>query len=369
MSVIPQVYNQGTGLIGSTTEGNVIPKSVDTLIVESSFTSLGNSNFAGPVLMNSTLDINGAVTVNGSVAVSGALILDTLEVENATVNQDLTVHDTTTLKGDTTIETNLTIQGQVLGSLTTFANDLKVMGNLDIGGTTIGDGNVTIDGTLDVNEDCVCHKDLDVVQALGVTGLTTVGNIVAGGTLGVTGLTTVDNIVAGGTLGVTGLTSAHDIHCHNLTASVHIDSDSCTVTNQLQSGSVIVNDNATVAGKIGQSSSTWFQLPTATGSLNQVLSKGTGDLTVWKDDAVVNDYVSYSTSSNNFENNTSGTTATIDQAKISVLEVDILKFNNYYWKLPLGPVTDQYVMRYDATGASGLTAADPFILIWASAQP
>ena len=49
MSVIPQVYNQGTGLIGSTTEGNALPGTVNDLIVENSLTVLGDSSFAGEV--------------------------------------------------------------------------------------------------------------------------------------------------------------------------------------------------------------------------------------------------------------------------------------------------------------------------------
>ena len=82
MSVMPQVYNQGTGLIGPTTEGNALPDTVNDLIVENSLTVLGDSSFAGEVTINNDLIVNGTTTI------------EALAVNGNTTTGNLTIGDT-----------------------------------------------------------------------------------------------------------------------------------------------------------------------------------------------------------------------------------------------------------------------------------
>ena len=76
MSIIPQIYNQGTGLIGSTTEGNNLPDTVTDLIVENTLTVLGDSTFNGEVEINNNLNVTGTVD-------SGSVITQTIGSSNA----------------------------------------------------------------------------------------------------------------------------------------------------------------------------------------------------------------------------------------------------------------------------------------------
>ena len=64
MSVIPQVYNQGTGLIGSTTDGATIPNTVEDLIVQNTLTVLGVSDFVGQTTFTATVNIDGQLVYN-----------------------------------------------------------------------------------------------------------------------------------------------------------------------------------------------------------------------------------------------------------------------------------------------------------------
>ena len=86
MSVIPQVYNQGTGLIGSTTEGQSLPSSVQDLVVQNTLTVLGTS------------ELNDTVTCNADVNVQGTLTVPIIDVQTINI-EELTVVDTLTVQG------------------------------------------------------------------------------------------------------------------------------------------------------------------------------------------------------------------------------------------------------------------------------
>ena len=90
MSIIPQIYNQGTGLIGSTTEGNNLPDSVTDLIVENTLTVLGDSTFNGLVTINNNLDVNGIITAQSIVANNISRKLQTLILPYTVVSNDVT---------------------------------------------------------------------------------------------------------------------------------------------------------------------------------------------------------------------------------------------------------------------------------------
>lgn len=62
MSVIPQAYNQGTGLVGSVTDIGTLPETVQNLIVEQTLTVLGTTELNGDVQCNSNVTVNGILT-------------------------------------------------------------------------------------------------------------------------------------------------------------------------------------------------------------------------------------------------------------------------------------------------------------------
>jgi hypothetical protein len=93
MSVMPQVYNQGTGLIGPTTEGNALPDTVNDLIVENSLTVLGDSSFAGEVTINNDLIVNGTTTIE-ALAVNGNTTTGNLTIGDK-LNGGVVIGDTT----------------------------------------------------------------------------------------------------------------------------------------------------------------------------------------------------------------------------------------------------------------------------------
>ena len=75
MSVIPTVYNQGTGLIGSTTSGAAIPSNIDDLIINDTLLVGGEATFNGAVTVNNTLSVTGTISFQ-DVTVQGTFILE-----------------------------------------------------------------------------------------------------------------------------------------------------------------------------------------------------------------------------------------------------------------------------------------------------
>ena len=84
MSVIPQVYNQGTGLIGSATEGNTVPENVQNLVVDETLTVLGTTTLNGDVQCNSNVDIAGTLSVQN-------IDVQQVTIDDVTIDNDLTV--------------------------------------------------------------------------------------------------------------------------------------------------------------------------------------------------------------------------------------------------------------------------------------
>lgn len=91
----------------------------------------------------------------------------------------------------------------------------------------------------------------------------------------------------------------------NLKGDVLMEQD-VTVLQQTNLNSLNVNNNA-VLNSVGSSGNTQFSLPSSTGTNNQVLSilddQASPQTTEWRDDNVINDYVSYDTTSNKLQNN------------------------------------------------------------------
>lgn len=116
MSVIPQIYNQGTGLIGSTTEGNNLPDTVNDLIVQNTLTVLGNSTFNGLVTINNNLDVNGIISAQSIVANNISRKLQTLIVPYTVVSNSVTPQT-------------------VLGTGTQVIGNSQIPNNLQIGDT------------------------------------------------------------------------------------------------------------------------------------------------------------------------------------------------------------------------------------------
>jgi hypothetical protein len=117
MSVIPTIYNQGTGLIGSATEGASIPSTVEDLVVQNTLTVIGTTNLVADVTCDATLT---AETLAATTLQVDDVIIDDLFVQNATVQDTATVETLITqeLGGSNTttfsLPVNIGTDGQVL---------------------------------------------------------------------------------------------------------------------------------------------------------------------------------------------------------------------------------------------------------------
>lgn len=139
MSVIPTVYNQGTGLIGSTTGGAAIPSNIDDLIINNTLLVGGEATFNGVVTVNNTLTVTGAITF-----------------------QDVTVQGTFILEGKTPTQLAFyTTGGELTGTADmTYSNGVTTLTNVTV------TNNVTVDGTMTAN---VVSADELRIQPIDVT--------------------------------------------------------------------------------------------------------------------------------------------------------------------------------------------------------
>ena len=121
MSVIPTVYNQGTGLIGSTTSGAAIPSNIDDLIVNDTLLVGGEATFNGAVTINNTLTVSGVLTFQ-DVTVQGTFILEgktPTQLAFYTTGGELTGTADMTYSGGVTTMTNVTVTSALsFGALT-----------------------------------------------------------------------------------------------------------------------------------------------------------------------------------------------------------------------------------------------------------
>ena len=157
MSIIPQIYNQGTGLIGSTTEGNNLPDTVNDLIVQNTLTVLGDSTFNGQVEINNDLDVTG--TVDSGSVITQALGSSTAETfslpdVNGTNDQVLSITDETT--NPITTEWVDATSDNFVSYNTTFnnlQNNLNQASPVDITELNLGTTDGTAQGELSVNRE------------------------------------------------------------------------------------------------------------------------------------------------------------------------------------------------------------------------
>lgn len=176
MSIIPQIYNQGTGLIGSTTEGNNLPDTVADLIVENTLTVLGQSTFNGLVEINNDLDVNGIITAQSIVANNisrklQTLILPYTVVSNAITPQTLLGTGTQVI-GNNQIPNNLQI-GDTF-TITSSGQQLNINNGLAIFNIQFGNGTAivqqsSIDATLGTNETGFNLNLTFTILSVGVT--------------------------------------------------------------------------------------------------------------------------------------------------------------------------------------------------------
>jgi hypothetical protein len=111
MSVIPTVYNQGTGLIGSTTSGAAIPSNIDDLIINDTLLVGGEATFNGAVTVNNSLTVSGGITFQ-DVTVQGTFILEgktPTQLAFYTTGGELTGTADMTYSGGITTLTNVTV--------------------------------------------------------------------------------------------------------------------------------------------------------------------------------------------------------------------------------------------------------------------
>lgn len=167
MSVIPTVYNQGTGLIGSSTGGAAIPSNVDDLIINDALLVGGEATF------------NGAVTVNNSLSVTGTITF-----------QDITVQGTFILEGKTPTQLAFyTTGGELTGTadmtynngVTTLTN-VTVVNDLLFGALQKTDGNYYNVALFDTNRVCVSGSP-NTLRFQPNSGTLSCRNIAASGTI------------------------------------------------------------------------------------------------------------------------------------------------------------------------------------------
>jgi len=222
MSVIPTVYNQGTGLIGSTTGGAAIPSNIDDLIINDTLLVGGEATFNGAVTVNNTLSVTGAISFQ-DVTVEGTFILEgktPTQLAFYTTGGELTGTADMTYSGGVTTMTNVTVTTALsFGALTktdsnnyavafhdnnriciagspnvltynpfsgtlnalkvTVGDDLIVGSDLQVtfGNVTLTNGDLTMsNGTLTAN--AVTAGDADITNNLDVTGRADLGTIV-----------------------------------------------------------------------------------------------------------------------------------------------------------------------------------------------
>jgi hypothetical protein len=105
MSIIPIIYNQGTGLLNPIGEGSGLPVIVDDLIVNGNLTVLGTSNLVGNVTCDTNLTVTNTIA-SADLIVSNNAIIDAgighdnsslflLPPVHGTLNQVLTIVDDT----------------------------------------------------------------------------------------------------------------------------------------------------------------------------------------------------------------------------------------------------------------------------------
>jgi len=227
MSVIPQVYNQGTGLVGSTTQGGVIPDEIADLIVTTSFTNLGDTTLEGPVIINDTLTVNGTTTVQ-DLNVTNNVVLNNFQTDNATVLQTLTSDDiqcntltaqqsvtanTLNATNDITAGNDITATGDISGagadfsSDSTFGQDVTIDNCLTVtnGDIDVVGGNIIIENSGLISEEDITINNGDLYVTNGDVSCNNVAasnNITCGNDI-----TAVDDITAGGTVTATSLSA------------------------------------------------------------------------------------------------------------------------------------------------------------------
>jgi hypothetical protein len=239
MSVIPTVYNQGTGLIGSTTEGSSIPSTIEDLVVQNTLTVIGTTNLVADVTCDATLT---AETLAATTLQVDDVIIDDLVVQNATVQDTATVETLITqeLGGSNTTTFSLPVQN---------GTDNQVLAILDDTATPI-----TTEWKDDSTVDDYVSYD-------------TTSNKLQNNETGV--LTTIDEL------------------------------DIDTIITQ----------------EIGSTTTETFSLPSSNGTDNQVLAilddTATPITTEWKDDNTIDNYVRYSTVSNQLIDEDGGVATTI----------------------------------------------------------
>jgi hypothetical protein len=165
--VIPTVYNQGTGLIGSSTGGAAIPSNVDDLIINDTLLVGGEATF------------NGAVTINNALTVSGLLTF-----------QDVTIQGTFILEGKTPTQLAFyTTGGELTGTadmtynngVTTLTN-VTVTNDLLFGALQKTDGNYYNVALFDTNRVCVSGSP-NTLRFQPNSGTLSCRNIAASGTI------------------------------------------------------------------------------------------------------------------------------------------------------------------------------------------
>jgi hypothetical protein len=317
MSVIPTVYNQGTGLIGSTTEGSSIPSTIEDLVVQNTLTVIGTTNLVADVTCDATLT---AETLAATTLQVDDVIIDDLVVQNATVQDTATVETLITqeLGGSNTTTFSLPVQNgtdnQVLAILDDTATPITTEWKDD---STVDDY-VSYDTTsnkLQNNETGVLttidELDIDTImtQELGGSNNTTFSLPVQNGTDNQV-LAILDDTATPITTEWKDDSTVDDYVSYDTTSNKLQNNETGVLTtiDELDIDTIITQE-------IGSTTTETFSLPSSNGTDNQVLAilddTATPITTEWKDDNTIDNYVRYSTVSNQLIDEDGGVATTI----------------------------------------------------------
>jgi hypothetical protein len=195
MSVIPTVYNQGTGLIGSTTAGTTVPENVDNLIVNQNLLVGGTGTFNGPVTVNNTLTVSGTISF-ADVNITGIFTVVNMSASGfvlvaGEVRGDTLVSDTSITAG-TTITAGDSVTGSAFRATLFSSNSVcffSSTGQIDFNNNfTYNTGTNTL-SVLNLSATDITATDITATDI-------TVADILATGNISATNFTASGNITA-----------------------------------------------------------------------------------------------------------------------------------------------------------------------------
>ena len=202
-------------------------------------TTLDGTTIDGNLDLNGTIDVQSNATVNGNTILVGNLNTrgsnflgngtgdDTTISGDLTVNVNATISGATQLNGGLTMDTNKFVVANNTGN-TSIAGTLDVDGATTLDGTTI-DGDLDLNGSVDVSTNAVIHGTLDVDGNTTLDGTTIDGDLDLNGSADISTNLTVGGILNIGTLS-TQFTAANRNNVKLALNELHLELGNAVIT-------------------------------------------------------------------------------------------------------------------------------------------